>query len=274
MSSPLRLMCVFAHPDDESMGAGGTLAKYAAEGVETSLVTATRGQCGWAGDPVQMPSPQVLGAIREAELRQAAAILGLRDVTILDYMDGELDKAEPLEVIGHIVRSIRRARPQVIITFGPDGSYGHPDHIAICQFTTAACQCAVDASFVPEAGPPHRVDKLYYMAESPALVDLVKQWIGDYAFMVDGVVRKMRAWDEWMISASLDTSEYWRTVWRAVSCHRSQLNDEFNKLGEQSDDVQQLFWGRQTYYRAFSLVNGGRKVETDLFEGIRERIQA
>jgi LmbE family N-acetylglucosaminyl deacetylase len=269
MGEPLRLMCVFAHPDDESMGAGGILAKYAAEGVRTSLVTATRGQCGRAGDPAQMPSPAELGALREGELREAAAVLGLHRVDILDYMDGELDKAEPVEAISQIVRHIRRERPQVIVTFGPDGSYGHPDHIAICQLTTASCQCAVDANFAPEAGAPHRVDKLYYMAESPALVDLVKQLIGDYGFMVDGVVRTLRAWDDWMISASLDTSPYWRTVWRAVSCHRSQLNEEFIKLGTQPDEIQQLFWGRQTYYRAFSLVNGGRTVEGDLFEGIR-----
>src|SRR5205085_3655480 len=79
----LRLMCVFAHPDDESLGTGGTLAKYAAEGVETYLVTATRGERGRFGDGGDRPPPEVVGATREAEPRAAARVLGIRDVTIL-----------------------------------------------------------------------------------------------------------------------------------------------------------------------------------------------
>ena len=77
---PLRLMCVLAHPDDESLGTGGTLAKYAAEGVETYLVTATRGERGRFGDNGEPPGPEVVGRTREAELRAAAKELGVREV--------------------------------------------------------------------------------------------------------------------------------------------------------------------------------------------------
>src|ERR1700730_16777376 len=87
MTDKLRLMCVLAHPDDESLGMGGVLAKYAAEGVETYLVTATRGERGWQDDPADNPGLSVLGKLREAELRAAAGILGLREVCFLDYID-------------------------------------------------------------------------------------------------------------------------------------------------------------------------------------------
>jgi len=85
MPEQLRLMCVLAHPDDESLGNGGTLAKYAAEGVATYLVTATRGERGWPGAAHENPGPAALGAIREAELRAAAEVLGIQEVNFLDY---------------------------------------------------------------------------------------------------------------------------------------------------------------------------------------------
>src|SRR5438105_4335265 len=132
----LRLMAVLAHPDDESLGVGGTLAKYAAEGVEVSLVTATRGDggryCGHRpGDP-QHPGRDALGSIREAELRAAASVLGVHEVTLLDYRDQHLDEADPHQAVAALVRHLRRIRPDVVLTFGADGAYGHPDHIAIC----------------------------------------------------------------------------------------------------------------------------------------------
>jgi LmbE family N-acetylglucosaminyl deacetylase len=95
MTDKLKLMAVLAHSDDESLGVGGILAKYAAEGVETSLVTATRGERGWFGDEQQHPGLEVLGQIREAELRAAAEILGIGSVDFLGYIDGELDQACP-----------------------------------------------------------------------------------------------------------------------------------------------------------------------------------
>jgi LmbE family N-acetylglucosaminyl deacetylase len=131
MTEAKRLLCVFAHPDDETLGAGSTLATYAAADVEIYLVTATRGERGWQGDPSANPGLQALGEIRTAELLAAAQVLGIRDVQFLNYLDGDLDQADPVEAIGRIASHIRRIQPQVVITFGPEGSYGHPDHIAI-----------------------------------------------------------------------------------------------------------------------------------------------
>src|SRR5690348_13007513 len=165
MSGRRRLMAVFAHPGDETLGVGGTLAKYAAEGVEIGLITATRGDAGRyrgirPGEPGH-PGQAGLGAIRETELRAAAAVLGIREVLVLDYHDQHLDRADPAEAISRISTELRRFRPDVVLTFGPDGAYGHPDHIAISQFTTAAIVAAAtgDASL-----PQHVVSKLYFIA--------------------------------------------------------------------------------------------------------------
>src|SRR3569832_2530274 len=98
----LRLMCVLAHPDDESLGMGGTLAKYSAEGVETYVVTATRGEKGRSGRE-QPVTPEAVGRIRSAELRAAAAELGVRELNFLGYCDSALDQADPKEAICRIV---------------------------------------------------------------------------------------------------------------------------------------------------------------------------
>lgn len=162
-------MAVLAHPDDESLGVGGTLAKYASEGVETFLVTATRGERGrYRGhrDDERHPGPLTLGTIRESELRAAASALGIRELSLLGYRDQELDRADPQEAVARIVSHLRRTRPDVVVTFGPDGAYGHPDHIAICQYTTAALVAAADPSFRDEdagagrASSAHLVKKL------------------------------------------------------------------------------------------------------------------
>src|SRR5262249_39808249 len=166
-----RLMAVLAHPDDESLGVGGTLAKYADEGVETFVLTATRGDGGRyrglrPGEP-DHPGPGALASIRETELRAAASVLGVRAVALLDYCDQPLDRAKPPEAVAGIVVHLRQVRPDVVVTFGPDGAYGHPDHVAISQFTTAAVVLAGDSSCTGgdlAALPPHTVSKLYYIA--------------------------------------------------------------------------------------------------------------
>src|SRR5690242_12871851 len=143
-STPLRLLCVLAHPDDESLATGGVLAQCATEGVETYLVTATRGERGRYGDGTTAPGPDVVGRAREAELTAAGTELGLREVTVLGYPDGALDQVDHAEAADVIAGHIRRIRPHVVITFGPEGAYGHTDHIAISQFTVAAIACAAD----------------------------------------------------------------------------------------------------------------------------------
>jgi LmbE family N-acetylglucosaminyl deacetylase len=269
-ASELRLMCVLAHPDDESMGTGGALALAADEGVASYLVTATRGERGRFGDARESPGPDVVGRAREAELLAAAKELGIREVSFLDYLDGALDQVPTAEAVRKIAGHLRRARPHVVLTFGPEGAYGHPDHIAIGQLTTAAIVCAADPAFVslPAIDAPHRVSKLYYIAWS------AKKWAAYQAALrklvskVDGVERQAAPWADWAITTVLDTSRVWPTVWRAVSCHKTQVSI-YGRLGELSEEHQSYLWGTQEYYRVFSSVNGGRARESDLFEGLR-----
>jgi LmbE family N-acetylglucosaminyl deacetylase len=262
-------MCVFAHPDDESLGTGGTLARYHAEGVEIHLVTATRGERGWFGVPGENPGLEELGKIREAELAAAAAVLGISSVSFLDYIDGELDQAPPTEAIDKIAHHLRRVKPHVVITFPPDGAYGHPDHIAICQFTQAAIVRAASAAFRDQAEfEPHAVSKFYYMASTYEDFKVYEEVFGELVMTIDGVERRGVTWNEWSITTRIDTGQYWRVALDAVLCHRTQLPGYNTMLGLPEERLQEL-WGCTPYYRAYSLVNGGRAMETDLFEGLR-----
>lgn len=267
-----RLCCVGAHPDDETLGMGGTLAKYAAEGVETFVVTATRGQSGRYRDGREQPGPEALGRIREGELRAAAEVLGVREVSVLGYMDKQLDRADPGEVTGRIVSHLRRIRPHVVVTFDPNGGYGHPDHVAICQLATAAVTAAADASYRPATAgdaPAHRVSKLYYMTWSAPKWQAYQSAFKRLVSKVDGVERQAAPWPDWAITTVIDTAEHWPTVWKAVQCHESQMAI-YGPLGELSADHHRGLWGTQEFYRAMSLVNGGRQREADLFAGLRD----
>ena len=262
---PLKLMAVLAHPDDESLGIGGTLAKYAGEGVETYLVTATRGERGRFGESGERPSPDVVGHVREAELREAARVLGVREVRFLDYYDGNLDQVNVIEAVARIADHLRRVKPHVVITFGPEGAYGHPDHIAISQLATAA---VVAAGGGHGSGQPHRVSKLYYMEWSRQKWEAYQTALRGLISKVDGIERKSSPWPDWTLTTVLDTSQFWPTVWKAVSCHKTQMTI-YTNLEHLSDENHKAIWGTQEFYRAFSLVNGGRERESDLFEGLR-----
>jgi LmbE family N-acetylglucosaminyl deacetylase len=264
----LRLMAVLAHPDDESLGVGGALAAYAARGVETYLVTATRGERGRFFDNADRPDDREVGRVREMELRAAAAELGVREVSLLGYLDGELDQADPGEAVARIVAHLRRVRPRVVVTFDPFGAYGHPDHIAICQLTTAAVPAAADPAYHLDAGRPHRVEKLYYFVTGQAKWDAYQEAFKTLVSRVDGEERLAVPWPEWAITTRVDTRAHWETVWRAVQRHQTQMAI-YQRLGELTPEHHQGLWGTQTFYRALSLVNGGREMETDLFAGIR-----
>src|SRR5579859_5766449 len=269
MNQPLKLMCILAHPDDESLGTGGILARYAAEGVETYLITATRGERGWYGDEREHPGLDVLGRTREGELRAAAEVLGIREVFFLDYIDGDLDQAHPAEIIAKIVGHIRRVKPDVIVTFDAEGSYGHPDHIAISQFATAAVmEAAAASSCYYQDLPAHSVAKLYYMAATKEMLAVYQSVFGELVMHIDDVERRGQGWLNWALTTKVDAEAYWPTVWQAVQCHHSQI-PAYNRLAQVSEAEHLILWNSQTYYRVFSRVNGGRKPEHDLFEGLR-----
>jgi LmbE family N-acetylglucosaminyl deacetylase len=268
--TPLRLMAIFAHPDDESLGIGGTLARYTAEGVEVTLITATRGQRGWFGEPTKNPGLDALGQLREGELRSAASALGIRELVLLNYLDGDLNQADPERITCELVGHIRRLRPHVVVTFGPDGAYGHPDHMAISQFTTTATVQSANPKYGHRCATraPHAVSKLYYMTVSATHADLYTHAFGDISMLIDGVERRMVIAPDWLINARIDAGEHWRTAWQAIQSHRSQLPN-YARLMAMSDADQRRLWSVNNFYRAFSTVNGGPAVEDDLFAGLR-----
>ena len=270
MGEPLKLMIIFPHPDDESLGMGGTLAKYANEGTQVYLSCLTRGERGWPGLPEDNPGMEALGRQRESELRCACQALGVREVTFLDYIDGDVDKADFSEATDRITAQIRRIQPQVVVTFGPEGVYGHPDHIATSQLTQAAVLRSADASYIDAKNqPPHQVSKLYYLVDTQGLVAIVNQFLGGIQITVDGVQRGHFGYPEWLVTTCIDTSQYLATTWQAILCHQTQLPG-LKGILEMPEGARAQVWGQGSFYRVFSLVNGGRTCETDLFEGLRE----
>jgi N-acetylglucosamine malate deacetylase 2 len=127
-----KMLVILAHPDDESFAVGGTLAKYAQEGVQIVLLCATSGEAGIKGEP-----PEQAGEIRKQELKQAASHLGI-EVHFLGYQDGKLADENPSVLLDHVSCWIGLVQPQVILTFGPDGISGHPDHVTISNIVTQA----------------------------------------------------------------------------------------------------------------------------------------
>ncbi len=269
MTGSLRLMAILAHPDDESLGIGATLARYASAGVETYLVTATRGERGWTGPEESFPGLAELGRIRTAELACAAQALGLRRVDYLDYIDGELSQADPIQAIVKIVCLLREVRPQVVISFAPEGAYGHPDHIAISQLTGAALACAANPNYPAPCLEPHQVLKFYYFVNDAQHVADYTSLIGGISMDVDGRRREAVAWPDWSVNARIQGAAQVAMVRQAILCHKSQLA-EYGGLERLPEDDWLRVSGENQFIRVYSLAGNPPAVERDLFEGVRE----
>ena len=267
MSAPRKLMCIFAHPDDETLGMGPVIAKYAAEGVQVSLLTATRGERGWLGDEASNPGLAAVGQAREAELRAAARTLGIARLDFLDAVDGELAQSETGRLVSSIVHILRQVRPQVVVSFGPDGDYGHPDHIAISQLATTAIVCAADGEYPLDREPPHRVSKFYYLVTGGKTAQAFRSIDLTIEMEVAGVRRTTVAWPEWAITTRVHASDYLPITLEAIRCHQTQL-PSLPDLDAMPLSVMDSLIGEPTFYRAFSLVNRNSELEDDLFCGL------
>lgn len=170
----LDILFMYAHPDDESFGNGGTLSWAKAAGLKVGLVCATRGEAGEISDPSLGPS-SMLAAIRERELRAAMELAGVETIRLLGYRDSgmigtpenddprSLVQASRDELLAHVVFQIRDLRPHIVVTFGPDGIYGHPDHIRIGASVTEGVELAASDD-LPWLGHPWQVDSLYWVS--------------------------------------------------------------------------------------------------------------
>jgi selenocysteine lyase/cysteine desulfurase/LmbE family N-acetylglucosaminyl deacetylase len=178
-----RVLAVFAHPDDETFCAAGVLARQAKAGAEVLVVSATHGEAGQIRDS-RVATRQTIGTVREAEVRIACERLGVGAVECWDYADGALAESDFDALVGRVVRVIRTFRPDIVLTFGPDGGYGHPDHVTISAATTHACAQAGDATCHPEQlddeVAPHRPRSLfhsYFPDRQLMLMDRLADWL-------------------------------------------------------------------------------------------------
>jgi LmbE family N-acetylglucosaminyl deacetylase len=203
MSSTLLL--VFAHPDDESVFAAGVACACEEAGGRVALATATNGECGKRGEPPVCAEGE-LGRVRAAELEEAARILGIRQVYLFGYPDRGLDPVPHDDIRRRLVQVIRRERPDVVITFDPNGSNLHPDHIAISRFASDAVSAAADARWFSSEGAPHSTPRLLWTLP-------VRPW---------DVVRRGQVSAEPGVDFAVDVSRWVSRKSAALRAHRSQ----------------------------------------------------
>jgi N-acetyl-1-D-myo-inositol-2-amino-2-deoxy-alpha-D-glucopyranoside deacetylase len=218
LQSPV-LLAVFAHPDDEAFRCGGTLALLARRGVRVHLLTATRGEAGSCGDP-PLCRPDELPVLREQELRCACAALGVEPPRLLDYRDGQLGEGDPEQLTARILEVVREVRPQVMLTFGPDGLSGHPDHVAIGRCAAAAFHRAEEVAALYTVVVPRSVAEQLNMRQVHPVAD------ADIALRVD-------------------VSSVWDTKLAAIHCHATQLSA--SPMLRALIERQRLFFGTEWF---------------------------
>jgi mycothiol S-conjugate amidase len=289
--TPRTLLVAFPHPDDESFGNAGTLARYSAEGVGVHYACVTRGECGTVNPKFLEDYPDI-SALRTAEMTCAAEALGLRAVHYMGYRDSGMpdtpDNANPAafvqapreEAVGKVVALIRALRPQVVLTFGPYGGYGHPDHIRIHEVTVAAFHRAADPAAYPEqiaAGlAPYQPLKLYYPTFGTRFLKIavvVMRLLGrdPRHFGENGDVDMVRAAEEATPPTTvIACGAYREQILRAWRCHASQ-GAGMAWVERFPDRLQRFFIGRQEFTRVIPPPRRPGVHEHDLFAGVRPR---
>ncbi len=280
------LLFAFPHPDDESFGPGGTIAKYAREGVAVHYVCATRGEVGTVDAEMlkpyeHLPEDQRLGALRGQELRSAADILRLTGLHYLGYRDSGMTgsednrdprafiNADPDRVTGQLVKIFRSVRPQVVVTFDPFGGYGHPDHIFIHHRATEAFHAAGDPARYPELGAPYRPLKLYWSVFPKRMIKffllllrLSRRDPTKFGRNGDINLKEIAAHD-YPPTTHIDIRRYYAIKQDASRCHASQFSGGPARFGK----LQKWLMAYESF-RLVEPVFNGRRQERDLFEGI------
>ncbi len=203
------LLVVLSHPDDESMGTGGLILRHTRAGIATHLVCATYGEAGWQGKPPGARKED-LGEMRVKELEEAAAALALSGVELWDYPDGGVVRSDQQEITQRVWEEITKLRPRVVVGWGPDGAYGHPDHIAM-----GACTDAAVAAMTEGERPA-----LYHVAIDKQLDEFYREAL---RLTGDGELR-LQPVEHVDVVIELNADEVMMKL-RAIDCHRSQLED-------------------------------------------------
>jgi LmbE family N-acetylglucosaminyl deacetylase len=226
------LLVVMAHPDDESMGTGGLILRHTRADVEVNLICATRGEKGWGGKPPGARREE-LSRIRTSELEDAASALAINGYALWDYPDGGVEGSDQAEITTRIAEEISRLAPAAVVGWGPDGAYGHPDHVAMGRCTDAAVAAA------PDSGRP----ALYHVAIDAPLALAYRaamQLNGPDGGSLPLVVK-----DHVDFVVEL-TSEEVQMKLRAIDCHQSQLETWRMEVRNHPHLMEQVY-GREPY---------------------------
>ncbi len=269
MTEKLTLVVIFAHPDDEAFGTGGTLAKYASEGVEVHLITATLGEAGQVAEAT-MTLQQPLNILREQELRCACQNYGVTAVHLLGYIDGQTAIVPPSGPVYRIVQLLRQLKPQVVMSFGPDGVYGHFDHLAIHRWASAAVELAAENKWLT-AGPPHEVAKFYHTALRQSQVDTMKEIFQRGAVLMDGVPFPFVGYPDEQITTIIEVKDVANIKLNGIRCHASQLEPTMPYLSADFDPATVPWFQQETYILAkgtLGILDSNGK-ENDFFAGLR-----
>jgi mycothiol S-conjugate amidase len=290
MTEQLRLMCVHAHPDDESSKGAATMARYAREGVDVLVVTLTDGSRGSVLNP-EMDRPEVLAditAVRAAEMERAREILGVRQV-FLGFVDSGLPEGDPLpplpdgcfaagdleEQTEALVRVVRQQRPHVMTTYDENGGYPHPDHIRCHEVSVAAFEAAGDPDRFPDAGEPWQPLKLYYnltfhksRLERLHQAMLAAKMDSPYAEWL--VNWEDKPGDAERLTTSVPCAQWFPVRDAALIAHATQV-DPTGRWFACPVKLQQETWPYEDFQLARSLVDSPLP-EDDLFAGVREKV--
>ncbi len=295
MSTPtttdLRLMAVHAHPDDESSKGAATTARYVNEGIEVMVVTCTGGERGDVLNPAVEEAVQAhgLAAVRQAEMAEAARILGIRHAW-LGFADSGYPEGDPLpplpdgcfaalpldEVTPALVAHIRAFRPQVLTTYDEKGGYPHPDHVQCHLVSMEAVRLAADPAALPDCGEPWQVLKVYYnqqftkarvQALHLAMIDADLE--SPYHDWLDGWKDEARN----RVTTRVHVAPWFAVRDAALRAHRSQISEDSAWFGVPLD-MQQNIWPTEDFELAYcapgvELPDLSVQVEDDLFQGLR-----
>ncbi len=234
------LLVVMAHPDDESMGCGGLILRHTRASIPAHLICATHGEAGWIGKPLRAKKED-LAEIRYQELEAAAAALALSGVELWDYADGGVSKADQQEITQRIWQEITRLRPRAVVGWGPDGGYGHPDHIAMGACTDAA------VSAMAEGDRP----ALYHIAVDAQVADFYRDAM---RLSSENGSLPLTPQDHVDLVFDLDPDEVMMKL-RAIDCHRSQL-EEWRIALRAHPELMQRGYGHEPYITVSSRTTG------------------
>ncbi|MDP3714144.1 MAG: N-acetyl-1-D-myo-inositol-2-amino-2-deoxy-alpha-D-glucopyranoside deacetylase [Mycobacteriales bacterium] len=293
LDHPRRLLLVHAHPDDETIGTGAVMAKYAAEGALVTLVTCTLGEEGevLVPDLAHLASDQhdALGQHRVEELHNACEALGVRDHRFLggpgrwrdsgmmgtpqNDREGCFWRADLAEATRELVAVLREVRPQVVVTYDAKGGYGHPDHIQAHRVTVAALDAAADPSYLPDAGEPWVVSKLYWTAFPKSVlqagIDHLKEAGETNFFGVDSADDLPFGNPDDEVTTEVDASAHLDRKVAAMRAHATQIEVDgpffalSNNVGQKAFGVEHFVLARGRR----GLGSGPFDREDDLFAG-------